>query len=1108
MARPSLGTLTVDLIAKTSAWTMGLDKAEKETIRFQRKIKWQLKEFGKTIDNAFKTATASVLAFSTALAGLTYNAMKTAEGQIDLAKQLGTTYNSLMLLKRAGQEGSYFGDLNTSLATMNRMLGEASFGLGRAVNSLNVVGLNAKELLSLNLEDRVYTIKQRMDDLNLTYEQQSGILKSLGFTASGAVDLFDKLAYSSKALKEEMKGMGIWVSDENLQRVEKFWDLWDKIKMQIQSILLTLGGLLTPYLHDLSDRLSKVIAKISLDGISFEGFKAKLMGILDVLKTIEKVLYTVFFVAMVKNIQAAFKIVNPLFEALIPQARMVFAAIFNYGSETFKLFFTGINRGLHRLAAIRIFPSVKKEEVNAAVEAAKTITTKLAERAAEFGKFTMKQILALKSYASKAMLSYTAALHSLLAPPSFFRSLTLRFKAWLATLTVAITAWLSAVTPAAVTSIAAAFKGMSVAAAVATTAFLGLLALNLYPFVKEFLGWVKDQVVAGLPTIGAVIIRALKNIVYSFKVVVLDNILRDALDMIRRIVEAMEASASGWVKKQLSSLAGVLKAADGYLATGAAGRPEELRAIQKEWDTLGNIITNLGEQNDTFSTRFKRAWNDNRNVIGFVAESLWDLGTRTLPHVMDVIRGKEGAGAVDLIKRLVASVKDTFNPQIKVDFDKSAFEGLGTTATEIKEVSATYLELLGHYDKSVAALNRYLDAQDKINKSQATGEEKTILYGHALKAYNDEMKAITIEAEKAKNIFITSDFDSLLGQYDKIQSITNSLNNTRKQIRDAFIEGKISAGEEAILLGKVAEEQARQMDDYADRFNQMLGKYDRVQAALNRYKEALKEINDAQLSSIEAMQLQALALAELHKELDSGTTFWGKWLENAKEAMHDFNTIVAGAVSSFESSFATAFENIVTGANNWRDAIADLFREVLRSIVRGIGEMIAQWITYGIIQKTVGKSVHATSATMQAAQAQAASMQAGLNAYMATAAIPIVGPIAAPGAMAAALAATQPMAAAVQALSLKGMAHDGIQSIPETGTWLLERGERVLSSKTSASLDRLLSDITAGGKGPRQHAITQNINVQGNVDRRTADQLAWITLQQAKRIDSRYARSN
>jgi hypothetical protein len=51
--------------------------------------------------------------------------------------------------------------------------------------------------------------------------------------------------------------------------------------------------------------------------------------------------------------------------------------------------------------------------------------------------------------------------------------------------------------------------------------------------------------------------------------------------------------------------------------------------------------------------------------------------------------------------------------------------------------------------------------------------------------------------------------------------------------------------------------------------------------------------------------------------------------------------------------------------------------------------------------------------------------------------------------------------------ALQGQAHDGIDSVPETGTWLLQKGERVTTAKTSAkldaTLDRVANQSTGGG---------------------------------------------
>src|SRR5690606_26396417 len=139
---------------------------------------------------------------------------------------------------------------------------------------------------------------------------------------------------------------------------------------------------------------------------------------------------------------------------------------------------------------------------------------------------------------------------------------------------------------------------------------------------------------------------------------------------------------------------------------------------------------------------------------------------------------------------------------------------------------------------------------------------------------------------------------------------------------------------------------------------------------------------------------------------------------------------------------------------------------MVRATVNATGQMLAQWAAYEIAKMLLAKPAQAGAVVAMTANAQASSLMAGLNAFSSTAAIPIVGPGLAPGAMSAALAATSPMVSAVSAAAsagLVGMAHDGIDSVPREGTWLLDKGERVVDSRTNADLKGFLADPQPGG---------------------------------------------
>ncbi|KZT44823.1 hypothetical protein A6A30_26370 [Klebsiella michiganensis] len=140
-----------------------------------------------------------------------------------------------------------------------------------------------------------------------------------------------------------------------------------------------------------------------------------------------------------------------------------------------------------------------------------------------------------------------------------------------------------------------------------------------------------------------------------------------------------------------------------------------------------------------------------------------------------------------------------------------------------------------------------------------------------------------------------------------------------------------------------------------------------------------------------------------------------------------------------------------------------------QAVIDALTKMAAQWLVYQAVQLLVGKTAAVSAAASMVAQATAMSQMAGINAYASAAAIPVTGWAGSssyggcfgrnysPDSMTAISAA---MAAGG---GLTGMAHNGIDSVPSTGTWLLEKGERVMTADTSARLDSTLENLRKNG---------------------------------------------
>lgn len=220
-------------------------------------------------------------------------------------------------------------------------------------------------------------------------------------------------------------------------------------------------------------------------------------------------------------------------------------------------------------------------------------------------------------------------------------------------------------------------------------------------------------------------------------------------------------------------------------------------------------------------------------------------------------------------------------------------------------------------------------------------------------------------------------------------------------------------------------------------------------------KSLYESETDALKSALEErMQIQE----DYYHESDGLRNDWESGISSAlsdfADSSSDYYQQAADAMTSILGSATDSISehlyDVISGTESMGEAIKGIFSDLGKSVIKALVDMAAQWIVYQGVQMLVNKSAQASAIPSMIANAQATALQAQLAAFASTAAIPIVGPGLAPAAMAAAAAVTEPMVAAISAASLSGMAHDGIDAVPETGTWLLQKGERVTTAATSA----------------------------------------------------------
>lgn len=158
-----------------------------------------------------------------------------------LADALGTTTGEIQVLQRAAALAEVDVDmLSRNVKVLTKNLGQASMGNGAAVDMLNQIGLNAKELIQLPLTEQLTAIGQRMQSMG-SAAQRVAVATTL-FGRAGT-DMIPFLMQSSDGLREiqsEMIATGEVFSDTDAAMVDEMgdsvtmaWGVWNAFKNQL-----------------------------------------------------------------------------------------------------------------------------------------------------------------------------------------------------------------------------------------------------------------------------------------------------------------------------------------------------------------------------------------------------------------------------------------------------------------------------------------------------------------------------------------------------------------------------------------------------------------------------------------------------------------------------------------------------------------------------------------------------------------------------------------------------------------------------------------------------------------------------------------------------------
>ncbi|HED2256927.1 phage tail length tape measure family protein [Klebsiella aerogenes] len=390
------------------------------------------------------------------------------------------------------------------------------------------------------------------------------------------------------------------------------------------------------------------------------------------------------------------------------------------------------------------------------------------------------------------------------------------------------------------------------------------------------------------------------------------------------------------------------------------------------------------------------------------------------------------------------------------ELDQAKKQSKETPKKEIK--SKTYTgdaasRLLDQINQQTAAMQYQLDASDKL--SSAT--QARVKFEQQIA----DLKSKTQLTADQKSIL--SRADEILQAYKQQEALQNSvkvLDDYRKmqeQIAPKELRQNETLQKRLEILQKMVELKKLTPEAAGKQASDLIGKSvlpDSVISGVNKAGGTLTSgatNSDLSGQGLNMIGLQIEPQLEVIEKLKQAQTDYASWLNQQQQAITQSTLLNEQqkqqqllALQQQGQQNQQALSTAVYAAQT--QSAQNSFSSITDSMGAMFGEQSVMYEAAFVTQKAFALAQAAVQLPMAMAQALSSQPFPYNLAAMATV---------------AGLMAT--ITSSISSAALTGMAHNGIDSVPSTGTWLLEKGERVMTADTSARLDSTLENLRKNG---------------------------------------------
>ncbi len=260
MAGKSLGTLTIDLIAKVGGFVQGMDKAERASQKWRDQVKKDAKEISTSIIAIGAAAATAAVGIGAAGLAIVKNTAQQVTEADRWAKSLKMSTQDLLSWQYAAEQAGLTGDnIADIFKDINDKVGDAVLNKsGEAAQALDTLGLSAQKLAQQSPDKQLMAISEALQKIP-TQAGKTNILESLGNDLSKMLPLFDNNNEKLKQFIQLSKDFGVAPPQEDIDNLVKVNQFFQDIETSARGLKMEIAsGLAKVDLTPLQDGLDDI----------------------------------------------------------------------------------------------------------------------------------------------------------------------------------------------------------------------------------------------------------------------------------------------------------------------------------------------------------------------------------------------------------------------------------------------------------------------------------------------------------------------------------------------------------------------------------------------------------------------------------------------------------------------------------------------------------------------------------------------------------------------------------------------------------------------------------------------------------------------------------